>query len=67
MTENKLPPSEADSNRLWKHNCRNQLSNINLAVEQIRSENEDSQAIVLMCLDIINRSCKKIEDLLEEI
>lgn len=59
--------SSTGDNRVWKHNCRNQLSNINLAVEQIRSEKEDSEAIILLCLDIINQSCQKIEALLEEI
>lgn len=56
-----------DSLRLWKHNCRNQLSNINLAVEQIKSEKEEADDIRLLCLDIINQSCRKIETLLEEL
>ncbi|MGV8877935.1 MAG: hypothetical protein ACOH2A_02770 [Sphingobacteriaceae bacterium] len=67
MADLKSIGSTLDSLRDWKHHCRNQLSNINLAVEQIKSEKDDSDDIRLLCLDIINQSCIKIESLLEEL
>lgn len=60
-------PSSIDSLPVWKHHCRNQLSNINLAVEQIKSEKDNADDIRLLCLDIINQSCKKLETLIEEL
>jgi hypothetical protein len=52
--------------RLLKHDIKNQLSNIHLALEQLRFEVENPTADVTFYMDTIAMSCTKINSLLKE-
>lgn len=63
--ETSLSP-EAEALRTLKHDIRNQLSNINLALEQMRYEMPEDSGDCPFYLDMIKASCTKITDLLKE-
>ncbi|PTQ93155.1 hypothetical protein C8P68_10927 [Mucilaginibacter yixingensis] len=52
--------------RTLKHDIRNQLSNINLALEQMRYELPVESGDCPFYLDLIKSSCAKINELLKE-
>ncbi|WP_428328035.1 hypothetical protein [Mucilaginibacter sp.] len=52
--------------RALKHDVKNQLSNIYLAVEQLRYEIPDPSADCVFYLDSISLSSAKIDSLLKE-
>ena len=60
-------PDENDSVRKLKHDVKNQLSNIILALNQLEFELPDVNADQKVYIDTINDSCKKINQLLSEI
>ncbi|MBS7565433.1 hypothetical protein KHS38_13560 [Mucilaginibacter sp. Bleaf8] len=51
--------------RRLKHDVKNQLSNIHLAVEQLRYELPDPSSDTIFYMDTIATSCAKINDLLK--
>jgi nitrogen-specific signal transduction histidine kinase len=51
--------------RLLKHDIKNQLSNIHLALEQLRYEVENPNTDCLFYMDTISMSCTKINSLLK--
>lgn len=57
---------ESDSLRTLKHDIKNQLSNIVLALNQLEYELPDPTIDQQYYLDTINDSCKKINALLNE-
>lgn len=52
---------------VFKHDVKNQLSNISLALEQLRFEIPDQNEDCKYYLDTIFTSCKKINSLLEDL
>ena len=60
------PDDNAEVRRL-KHDIKNQLSNIILALSQLQFELPDASTDQQYYLDTINDSCKKINQLLNEI
>jgi len=58
---------ESESLRALKHDIKNQLSNIVLALSQLEYEMNDPNTDQKFYLDTINSSCKKINKLLNEI
>lgn len=58
---------ESEGLRNLKHDIKNQLSNIVLALSQLEYELPDPDADKQFYLDTINDSCKKINSLLNEI
>jgi hypothetical protein len=57
---------QADSLRALKHDINNQLSNIYLAIEQLRYEIPNASADCIFYLDSISVSSAKINTLLKE-
>ena len=55
----------AEKLRTLKHDIKNQLSNINLAIEQLRYETPDASLDCTFYMDTISQSCTKINDLLQ--
>ena len=51
---------------LLKHDIRNQLSNINLALDQLRYEMTDASADASFYIDFIANSCETINVLLKD-
>lgn len=58
---------ESESLNTLKHDIKNQLSNIILAISQLEYELPGKNADQQFYLDTINDSCKKINTLLSEI
>lgn len=58
---------ESESLSTLKHDIKNQLSNIVLALSQLEYELPDPNTDKQFYLDTINDSCKKINKLLNEI
>jgi len=58
--------AENDSFRVLRHDINNQLSNILLALEQLRYELPDATEDCLFYLDSISISSKKINALLKQ-
>jgi len=58
--------AENDSLRALKHDINNQLSNIFLALAQLRSEIPDATEDCIFYLDLISTSSAKINTLLKE-
>ena len=56
-----------DTLRIFKHDVNNQLSNILLALDQLRYEIPDASEDCLFYLDLIAQSTAKIGTLLKEI
>jgi hypothetical protein len=61
-----LPEPETDPLRALKHDINNQLSNILLAVEQLRYEIPDASEDCTFYLDSISISSAKINSLLRD-
>ena len=56
---------EPDNLKILKHDIKNQLSNIQFAIEELRYElQRDVSADQLLCINLIAESCVKINDLL---
>ena len=55
---------DTEAMRLLKHDIKNQLSNINLGLSQLKFELTDLNAECLDYVDMIAISVKKIDDLL---
>jgi hypothetical protein len=53
--------------RMFKHDVKNQLSNIHLAVEQLRYEVENPTEDCVFYMDTIAASCAKIDSLIKDI
>lgn len=64
-TSKEQPATNEQALRLLKHDVKNQLSNIHLAVEQLRYELPDPNADTLFYMDAIATSCAKINSLLK--
>lgn len=60
-------PVDAEEFNLLKHDIKNQLSNIQLALEGLKYEVEEIDIDVELYLDSIVQSAKKIDDLLNNI
>jgi nitrogen-specific signal transduction histidine kinase len=56
--------SEDDQLRKLKHDIRNQLSNVHLALEQLKYELPDVNEECLFYIEMIDTSAKKINELL---
>jgi hypothetical protein len=65
MSDNK--PVNLDDIVILKHDIKNQLSNILLAVEGLKFELEDKQDDVSLYIDSLSQSVKKIDLLLNRI
>jgi nitrogen-specific signal transduction histidine kinase len=63
MDENKLISSEAFE--MLRHDIKNQLSNIQLALEGLKYEIEDKGEDLDLYMDSMAQSAKKIDKLLE--
>lgn len=62
--------AEAEDNankRIIKHDIRNQLSNVVLALEQLRYEMENPSTDAVICFDIISSSCTHINSLIDDL
>lgn len=60
--------TSADKTRRLRHDIRNQLSNINLSVEQLKYEvPDDATSDVAFYINTIAMSCAKINLLLDEL
>ncbi|WP_295769741.1 hypothetical protein [uncultured Mucilaginibacter sp.] len=53
--------------RTFKHDIKNQLSNIHLAVEQLRYEVENPTEDFAFYMDTIKMSCNKINEMVKEL
>jgi nitrogen-specific signal transduction histidine kinase len=58
--------ADGDSERKLRHDIKNQLSNLFLAVEQLRYEIPEPSEDCLFYLDLIAKSSAKINTLLRE-
>jgi nitrogen fixation/metabolism regulation signal transduction histidine kinase len=58
-------PVDAETLRVIKHDIKNQLSNIQLAIENMRYEVTNPTDDFTFCLDIITTSSAKIDALLK--
>ncbi|MBD1393840.1 histidine kinase dimerization/phospho-acceptor domain-containing protein [Mucilaginibacter glaciei] len=65
--DNEPKPVNGEVFSILKHDVKNQLSNIQLALEGLKYEVEDKDADVKLYLDSITQSAKKIDDLLNNI
>ncbi|HTI60512.1 hypothetical protein [Mucilaginibacter sp.] len=62
------PEKDGDNTRRVRHDIRNQLSNINLSVEQLKYEvPDDATSDVAFYINTIAMSCAKINLLLDEL
>ena len=60
-------PIDEEALRTLKHDVKNQLSNINLAVEQLRYELENPTTDCIFYMDTIASSCTAINALIKKI
>ncbi|QJD96627.1 hypothetical protein HH214_12415 [Mucilaginibacter robiniae] len=65
-------PADADNNaeqalRTLKHDIKNQLSNIHLALEQLRYELPDATTDSIFYMDTIAISCSRINNLIKNV
>lgn len=58
---------EGPAIRTFKHDIKNQLSNIHLAMEQLRYEVENPTEDFAFYMDTIKMSCTKINTLVKEL
>ena len=58
-------PTRADELTVLRHDIRNQLSNIQLVIEELRYEIVDPSPDVMVYLDMIATSCTNINVLLK--
>jgi nitrogen fixation/metabolism regulation signal transduction histidine kinase len=59
--------ANAEDLRMMKHDVKNQLSNIHLAIEQLRYELENPTEDCVFYMDTIATSCAKINSLIKDI
>lgn len=59
--------SGTDDLRTLKHDVKNQLSNINLAIEQLRYELENPTADCIFYMDTIAASCTAINNMMKDV
>lgn len=64
MQADDLNPIDAEALRVLKHDIKNHLSNMIMAVEQLRYEVTDPSPDCSFYMDTISDSCKKINQLL---
>ena len=64
MSANENPLSNT---RLFKHEVKNQLSSISMALEQLRYEVAEDSADAEYLLDTILASCKSIDSLVDNL
>ncbi|HVW97184.1 MAG TPA: hypothetical protein VHA56_14530 [Mucilaginibacter sp.] len=67
VENNETAGTPPNSLRKLKHDVKNQLSNILLAIEQLRYEIEDPSADCIFYLDSISLSSAKIDTLLKDV
>ena len=67
VEEAKAPNADSQALRALKHDVKNQLSNILLAIEQLRYEIPEPSADCIFYLDSISLSSAKIDGLLKEV
>lgn len=60
-------PANTDALRLLKHDIKNQLSNIHLAIETIKFEVNQPTEDFKFCVDAITASTAKIDELLKDL
>ena len=60
-------PIDEEAMRTLKHDVKNQLSNINLAVEQLRYELENPTTDCIFYMDTIASSCAAINNMIKNI
>ena len=60
-------PIDEEAMRTLKHDVKNQLSNINLAVEQLRYELENPTTDCIFYMDTIAASCTAINNMMKNI
>jgi hypothetical protein len=60
-------PTSGEDLHLLKHDVKNQLSNIHLAIEQLRYEVENPTEDCVFYMDTIAASCAKIDSLIKDI
>jgi nitrogen fixation/metabolism regulation signal transduction histidine kinase len=60
-------PLDKEAMHTLKHDVKNQLSNINLAVEQLRYELENPTADFIFYMDTIAASCNAINNMIKNI
>lgn len=61
------PPVDIETLRLIKHDIKNQLSNIHLALNSLKYDLDDTTGDVKFCIDTIAASAAKIDSLLKDI
>ena len=67
MDDEPKPPVNEKVFSALKHDIKNQLSNILLALEGLRYEVSDTDIDVKLYMDSLSQSAKKIDDLLNNI
>ena len=68
MGEPQQGDTQDEKLRKLRHDIRNQLSNINLSVEQLKYEiPDDAGSDTALFINIIAESCAKINDLLNDL
>ncbi|PJJ83590.1 hypothetical protein [Mucilaginibacter auburnensis] len=60
-------PIDVDALRLLKHDIKNQLSNIHLALDSLKYDLGETTGDVKFCIDAIAASAAKIDSLLKDI
>ena len=60
-------PVNMDALRLIKHDIKNQLSNIHLALDTIKYEVDPNNSDIKFCIDAIADSAAKIDSLLKNV
>jgi len=60
-------PANEPAMHILKHDVKNQLSNINLAVEQLRYELENPTTDCIFYMDTIAASCTAINNMMKNI
>jgi hypothetical protein len=66
LTDNQRPASEEDLSTI-KHDIKNQLSSIHLAIAQLRYEVENPTADCVFYMETIATSCANIDRIIENI
>jgi len=67
LPANEEKPADEQDLRAMKHEIKNQLSNIHLAIEQLRYEVENPSTDYTFCIDTIAMSCTKINNIIQNI
>lgn len=67
LPEEDYKPVDEQALRIMKHDVKNQLSNINLAIEQLRYEVENPTTDCIFYMDTIASSCATINSIIKNI